>query len=100
MFKLDKSGEYSGNYDESRQYPDPFAKFLEKRGICAQNTMLGTPPQNGVSERRNRTLIDMVRSMLSNSSLHISLWMYALKMIMYLLNMVPSKVIQKIPFEL
>ena len=31
--------------------------------------MSGTPQQNGVSERRNRTLIDMVRSMLSNCSL-------------------------------
>ena len=42
----------------------------------------------------------MVRSMLSNSSLHVSLWMYVLKTIMYLLNRVPSKVVQKTPFEL
>ena len=43
---------------------------------------------------------DMVRSMLSNSCLPISLWMYALKTVMYLLNKVPSKVVQKTPFEL
>ena len=62
--------------------------------------MSGTPQQNGVSERRNRTLMDMVMSMLSNSSVLVSLWMYALKTIMYLLNMVPSKAVQKTLFEL
>ena len=61
--------------------------------------MSGTPQQNGVSERRNRTLLDMVRSMLSNSCLPVSLWMYALKTAMYLLNRVPSKAVQKTPFE-
>jgi len=44
--------------------------------------------------------MDMVRSMLSNSCLPVSLWMYALKTAMYLLNMVPSKAVQKTPFEL
>ena len=62
--------------------------------------MSGTPQQNGVSETSNRTLMDIVRSMLSNSSLPVSLWMYALKIVMYLLNKVPSKTVQKTPFEL
>ena len=44
--------------------------------------------------------MDMVRSMMSNSSLPISLWMHALKTAMYLLNGVPSKVVPKTPFEL
>ena len=35
--------------------------------------MSSTPQQNGVSERHNRTLMDMVRSMLSNSTLLVSL---------------------------
>jgi len=96
----DRGGEYYGRYDESGQHPGPFAKFLKKHGICAQYTMPCTPQQNGVSERRNRTLMDMVRSMLSNSCLPISLWMYALKTAMYLLNRVPSKAVQKTPFEL
>jgi len=100
VVKSDRRGEYYERYDESGQHPGPFAKFLEKRGICAQYTMLDTPQQNGVSERRNRTLMDMVRSMLSNSSLPVSLWMYALKIAMYLLNMVPSTAVQKTPFEL
>jgi len=62
--------------------------------------MLGTPQENGVSKRRNRILMDMERSMLSNSSLLVSSWMYALKTIMYLLNMVPYKAVQKTPFKL
>ena len=62
--------------------------------------MTGTPQQNGVSERRNRTSLDMVRSMISNESLPISLWTYALKNAMYLQNRVPSKAVQKTPFEL
>jgi len=44
--------------------------------------------------------MDMVRSMLSNSFLPLSLWIYALKTIMYLLSRVPSKAVQKTPFEL
>ena len=79
---------------ESGQHPGPFAKFLERGGICAQYTMPGTPQQNGVSERRNRTLMDMVMSMLSKSTVHVSLWMYALKTVMYMLNRVPSKAVQ------
>ena len=39
-----------------------------------------TSQQNGVSERCNRTLMDMVRNMLINSTLPISLWMYACKL--------------------
>ena len=62
--------------------------------------MSGTPQQNDVSERRNRTLMDMVRSMLSKSTVHVSLLMYVLKSAMYLLNRVPSKAVQKTPFEL
>jgi hypothetical protein len=100
VVKSNKGGEYYGRYDGLGQCPGLVAKLLEKHGICAQYTMPGTPQQNGVTERRNRTLMDMVRSMLSNSSLPISLWMEALKTDVYLLNRVPSKVVPKTPFEL
>ena len=98
--KSDRGDEYYRRYDESGQCPGPFAKFLEIRGICAQYTMSGTPQQNGVAERRNRTLMYMVRSMLNNSSLPKSLWMHALKTDVYLLNKVPSKAVPKTHFEL
>ena len=47
-----------------------------------------------------RTLQDMVRSMLSYSSLPISFWGYAIETAMYLLNLVPSKTVPKTPTEL
>ncbi|KAL6345664.1 hypothetical protein AAG906_017400 [Vitis piasezkii] len=59
-----------------------------------------TPEQNGVAERRNHTLIDMVRSMMSNSTLPEFLWGKALKTIVHILNRVPSKVVPKTPYEL
>ena len=100
IVKFDRGGEYYGKYDETRQCPGPFAKFLESRGKCAKYTTPGTPQQNGVVERHNRTLMDMGRSMLNNSSLPKSLWMHALNTAVYLLNRVPSKVVPKTPFEL
>ncbi|CAA7022588.1 unnamed protein product [Microthlaspi erraticum] len=100
VVRSDRGGEFYGKFNESGQCPGPFAKLLESKGICAQYTMPGTPQQNGVAERRNRTLIEMVRSMLSNSSLPLSLWIYALRTATYVLNRVPSKAVPKTPYEL
>ena len=62
--------------------------------------MLGTPQQIGIAERRNRTLLDMVRCMLVNSSLLEFLWGEALKTTAYILNQVPSKSVSKTPYKL
>ena len=62
--------------------------------------MLGSLEQNGVAERINRTLMDMVRSMRTNVNLPQFLWTEALKTIVYIINRVPTKVVQKTPFEL
>lgn len=56
--------------------------------------------QNNVAERRNRTLLDMVWSMFSNSNLLILLWNEAIKTVVYILKCVPSKVVPKTTFEL
>lgn len=98
--RSDRGGEYYGRYDETGRNPGPFAKFLQECGIEAQYTMPGTPEQNGVAERRNRTLMDMVRCMLCNSSLPEFLWGEALKTAAYILNQVPSKSVLKTPYEL
>ena len=100
IVRSDRGGEYYGTYTEDGQAPRPFAKFLQEHGIVAQYTMPGSPDQNGVAERRNRTLLDMVRSMLSSSNLPKSLWIEALNMRVYILNRVPTKVVPKTPFEL
>ena len=55
---------------------------------------------NGVSERRNRILLDMVRSMMSFSKLLISIWGYALETAVHVLNVLPSKSVASTPYEI
>ena len=77
-----------------------FIEFLKEHGIVSQLTPPGTPQFNGVSERRNRTLLDMVRSMMSYTDLPISLWGFALQTACYVLNLVPSKSVSNTPCEI
>ena len=62
--------------------------------------MSGKPSMNSVAERRNITLKDIVRSMISHSTLPTSLWGKALKTAMYILNRVPTKATDKTPYEI
>ena len=101
IIRSDKGGKYYGRYTKKGQQADPFAKFLQEEGIVSQYTMVGTPQQNGVVERRNRTLMETVRSKTNNTRLlPMSLYSEALKTTVYILNRVPSKVVPKIPFEI
>ena len=77
-----------------------FVSFLKEHGILSQFSALGTPQQNGVAERRTQTLLDMVRSMMSLSTLPLSFWGYALETSAYILNMVSSKSVLKTPMEM
>jgi hypothetical protein len=56
--------------------------------------------QNGVAERRNCTLIDMVRSMICNIILPEYLWSEVLKTVTHVLNRVPNKSVPTTPYEL
>ncbi|RVX03502.1 Retrovirus-related Pol polyprotein from transposon TNT 1-94 [Vitis vinifera] len=101
VVRSDSGGEYYGRYDRSdEQHLGPFTKYLMECGIVPQYTMSWTWSQNGVAERRNRTLKDMVRSMISHSTLPESLWGEAIKIAVYILNRVPSKAVAKTPYEL
>ena len=93
-------GEYYGRHTPYGQVPRLFARFLQENGIVAQYSTPGEPQQNGVAERHNRTLMDMVRSMISYSTLPLSLWMETLKTVIHILNRVPSKSVPKTPYEL
>ena len=77
-----------------------FKDYLTQNGIVSQLTAPGTPQQNGVVERRNRTLSEIVRSMMSYLTLPVSFWGYALKTAMHILNLVPSKFVPNTPKEL
>jgi transposase InsO family protein len=87
----DRGGEY---------FLDQFKDHLKDNGIISQLTPPGTPQHNGVAERRNRTLLDMVHSMMSMSELPVSFWGYALETAIYLLNRVPTKSVPNTPYEL
>ena len=97
--KSDRGGEYYGKYIENGQASGAFAKFLQENGIVAQYIVLGSPDQNSVAERKNQTLMDMVKSMRSNTKPPQYLWIETLKTVVYILNRVPTKVVSKTPFE-
>ena len=69
-------------------------------GILSQWTPPYKPQYNGVVERRNRTLLDMVRSMLGKADLPKSFWGYTLETNVYILNRVPSKSVEVTPNEI
>ena len=60
----------------------------------------GTPQHNDVSERHNRTLLDIVQSMMSLSDLPLPFWGYDLEMAAFTLNRAPSKSVDTTPYEL
>ena len=77
-----------------------FDEHLKSRGIVPQLTPLVTPQRSSVSERRDRTLLNMVRSMMSKSDLPLSFWGYTLETAAFTLNRVPSKSVDKTPHEM
>ena len=96
--RSDRSGEYYNRYGESDHNLGFFAKFFEQYDVVAQYTVLKNLQQNSMAKRCNRTLMDMTRSMIDNSSLSLNLWGEALKTTMYILRWIPSKIISKISF--
>ncbi|CAH1414927.1 unnamed protein product [Lactuca virosa] len=85
MLRSDRGGEYLST---------EFLDYLKECGIVSQLTPPRTPQLNGVAERRNRNLLDMVRSMMSRASLPISFWGYALETAAHILNLVPTRRLQ------
>ena len=77
-----------------------FVLHLKQCGIVSQLTPPGTPQHNGVSERRNRTLLYMVQSMMSLTDLPLSVWGYTLETTAFTLNRAPSKSVEMTPYEL
>ncbi|GJT21757.1 retrotransposon protein, putative, ty1-copia subclass [Tanacetum coccineum] len=87
-------------YDRGGEYmSQEFLDHLKEHGIIAHRTPPYTPQYNGVSERRNRTLLDMVCFMMSQTTLAKSFWDYALESAARILNMVPTKKVKKTPYE-
>ena len=77
-----------------------FGLQLKQCEIVSLLTPPGTPQCNGVYERRNHTLLDMVRSMISLTDLPLSFWDYALETGAFTLKRAPSQSVEMTPYEL
>nr|GFB53580.1 retrovirus-related Pol polyprotein from transposon TNT 1-94 [Tanacetum cinerariifolium] len=60
--------------------------FFKEKGIEHQTSTARTPEQNGVVERRNRTLVEVARTMLSTSKLSLFFWAKAISTACYTQN--------------
>lgn len=77
----DKGGEYMSA---------EFAAWCDARGISRQHTVKGTPQQNGVSERLNRTLAEGVIAMINHAGLSVTFWSTAVLYYTDILNVTPT----------
>ncbi|KFK33802.1 hypothetical protein AALP_AA5G062200 [Arabis alpina] len=65
--------------------------FCEDHDISHQFSAPWTPQQNGVVERKNRTLQEMARAMIHGSSVAVKYWAEALSIVCYIVNRVDSE---------
>ncbi|GJT26241.1 hypothetical protein Tco_0906516 [Tanacetum coccineum] len=76
-------------------------EFCTKKGIKREFSNARTPQQNGVAERRNRTLIEAARTMLADAKLPVTFWAEAVSTACYVQNRVlVNKSQNKTPYEL
>lgn len=79
--RTDRGGEFNSN---------EFNKFCKENGIRRHLTAAYTPQQNGVAERKNRTVMNMVRCLLSQKGMPKTFWPEAVNCSFYLLNRCPT----------
>lgn len=82
MLRTDRGGEFCSK---------EFTLYCEEMGIERQYTNPYTPQQNGVVERRNRTVAAMTRSFLKESKLPSCMWGEAVRHSVYVLNRLPTR---------
>ena len=92
ILRTDNGGEYTSN---------EFKNYLKDQGIRHETTIPKTPEQNGVAERMNRTLVETVRSMISDAKVPKSYWAEALNTAVYLRNRSPTSTLKNAtPYEI
>ena len=91
ILRHDKGGEYMSN---------EFIAFCKEHGIAVQKTARNRPQQNGVSERANRTLAEMLTAALNESGLPKTFWAECLTALVHVWNRCPtSAVTDSTPYE-
>ncbi|XP_070045987.1 uncharacterized protein [Nicotiana tomentosiformis] len=88
-------------YDHGTEFDNvKFDEFYVKNGISHNFSAPRTPQQNGVMERKNRTLEDMARTMIIDSGVTKGFWAEAVNTTCYLVNrcMIRS-LLNKTPYE-
>ena len=68
-------------------------RYLEAHGTIHETTCSDTPKQNGVAELKNCHLLEVVRASLIEAHMTLSYWGHALTSAAYLINRVPSNII-------
>ncbi|GAU33536.1 hypothetical protein TSUD_143290 [Trifolium subterraneum] len=77
-----------------------FENYCKDQGIIHEVTTPYTPQHNGLAERRNRSILDMARSMVKQKGLPHRFWGEAVSTAVYILNRSPTKkLIDKVPEE-
>ena len=82
VLRSDNGGEYLSS---------KFKEYLDKNGIHHELSVAYTPQQNGVAERMNRTLLELVRSTLHQKGIDKRFWAEALATAVYARNRVTSR---------
>ena len=91
VLRSDNGTEYTHN---------ALSSFLKDKSIVRQLTAPYTPQQNGVSERKNRTIVESARCMLHYVGLSYKLWAEAVNNAVYVLNATSTTSLNGIvPFE-
>ncbi|KAK1618264.1 hypothetical protein QYE76_023781 [Lolium multiflorum] len=89
----------SDNGSEFKNYT--LNDFLSDEGIRHQYSAAYTPQQNGVAERKNRTLMDMARSMMAEYKSRYNLWAEAISIACHSSNrLYLRKGLNKTPYEI
>lgn len=88
--RTDRGGEYCST---------EFEVFCEVHGIRRELTSAYTPQQNGVSERKNRTILNMVRSLLAKGRIPKPFWPEAVNWSIHILNRSPTFAVQNMTPE-
>jgi transposase InsO family protein len=68
-----------------------FEELCKNHGIILEVTSPYTPQHNGLAERRNRSILDMAKSMVKQKDLPKELWDEEISTATYILNKCPAK---------